>query len=222
MTPSALAFQHRKRPALEIEDDVAHVRARAFGGEPVVALHGRLDRLGWRVEIDRRLGGGGGRARDALGAGVRLGQQRGDAGVGRLDGGGGRAAHGALRRQFAPTDIARRASRASRRCASCRSSRSGKPGCSSCRSCRRPPSTTTLTPSCSMAPIGHAASQLWQRMQISGSIRCCLTGCVHGASRHVQLDIFEIAGLVVDADLRRRRSSRRICRARSRASSAIG
>src|ERR1700735_408774 len=80
--------------------------------------------------------------------------------------------------------------------------------------------TTKLLPSCVTASPGHVSSQVLQRIHISGSMRCCLINSWVGAfmsfnpvqSRRFDLDVFEIAGLVVDAHLRRRDPVRELAR----------
>src|SRR6218665_4101110 len=57
-----------------------------------------------------------------------------------------------------------------------------------------------------MALTGHVASQVLQRMQISGSIKCCLMTCAMAAwsiTGSAETHVLEVHRLPVDADRRR-------------------
>jgi hypothetical protein len=64
-----------------------------------------------------------------------------------------------------------------------------------------------LLSSCVTASTGQVSSQVLHRMQISGSMRCCFFGAAVAVAVLISLrdlHIFEVARLVVDADLGRR------------------
>src|SRR6218665_2033296 len=62
-----------------------------------------------------------------------------------------------------------------------------------------------------MALTGHVASQVLQRMQISGSIKCCLMTCAMAAGSmagSAETHVLEVHRLPVDADRRPRNPAR--------------
>ena len=74
--PDGLPFQHRKRQAREVQDNVADIAVTAFIRQAIITLNLRLGRLAEVIHIDRRFRGARRGLRLAARAFMRFRQER--------------------------------------------------------------------------------------------------------------------------------------------------